>query len=424
MDGEAAVQSSVQRLQYVVRAIAPGAHPRGAWVFFVTQLLAVVLLQRIVVPGLAVEIILFTFAAGIAGLCLFGEVTVCSIRVFLFSAFAVSICLSSLLAGREVSVTSIALLLAGYSSYVIMLNVTREFYLRCIDFFVGVMIVVAFITVIQIGGQAATGRVLVPSMDGLLPNSLIIQGYVYWQTIYWGAELIKPPAFFFREVSFVSQFLALAIVAEIAFFRRIWRLVILIIALFATFAGTGLLILAVTSPFLLAKLPRTAKLYAIPLVAVGAMVLVASGWFSNVEYRLGEYEDTSSSTYGRFIYPVVALSQLEEFGNPVLTGMGAGNADRATKGNGVLAAPTKLLLEYGIVPAILFYIFLIYCLFYHTPDISFSFALLAVHVLGGGYLLVTPYIILLFILGVIFRIPEQQTESLTVDRMAGHRLRN
>ena len=424
MDGGAAVHSSVQRLQHVVRAIAPGAHPRGAWVFFVTQLLAVVLLQRIVVPGLAVEIILFTFAAGIAGLCLFGEARVSSTRVLLFAAFAVSVCLSCLLARREVSVTSIALLLAGYSSYVIMLNVTRAFYLRCINFFVGVMIVVAFITVIQIGGQAATGRVLVPSMDGLLPNSLIIQGYVYWQTINWGAELIKPPAFFFREVSFVSQFLALAIVAEIAFFRRIWRLVILIVALFATFAGTGLLILAVTSPFLLAKLPRIAKLCAIPLVAFGAMVLVASGWFSNVEYRLGEYEDTSSSAYGRFIYPVVALSQLEEFDNPALTGMGAGNADRATKGNGVLAAPTKLLLEYGIVPAILFYIFLIYCLFYRTPDISFSFAQLAVHVLGGGYLLVTPYIILIFILGVVFRIPEQQTESLTGDRMAGLRLRN
>ena len=173
------------------------------------------------------------------------------------------------------------MLLAGYSTYIIRLNVTRDFYLRCINFFVGVMIVIAFITIVQIGGQAATGKVVVPSMDEILPKNLIIEGFVYWQPLYWGSEIIKPPAFFFREVSFVSQFLALAIVAEIAFFRRIWRLLILIVALFSTFAGTGLLILAIMSPLLLAKLPRAGKLLTIPLVAAAVVVLSFSGWFSN-----------------------------------------------------------------------------------------------------------------------------------------------
>jgi hypothetical protein len=415
MEGKMAVQSPTGRL-YTAPTAASGANPRGAWIFFVTQLLAVVLLQRIVVPGPAVEVILFTFAAGMAGLCVFGEVYVSGTRLILFSAFAASVCLSFFLTGRDVSIPSIVLLLAGYSTYVICLDVTREFYLRCIDFFVKVMIVVALITIIQIGGQATTGRVLVPSMDDLLPKSLIIKGYVYWQTLYWGASLIKPPAFFFREVSFVSQFLALAIVAEIAFFRKIWRLAVMVVALFATFAGTGLVILAVTSPFLLAKLPRTARFYAIPLVAIGIAVLAGSGWFSNVESRVGEYQDTSSSTYGRFIYPIVVLSELQDVDDPVFTGMGAGNGDRATRGNGVLAAPTKLLLEYGIVPTILFYVFVVYCLFYRAPDISFAFAQLALHVLGGGYLLVSPYIILFFILGVVFRIPEQRAANLMKER--------
>jgi hypothetical protein len=397
MDRQIPIQDLSERFRRV-------AVPRGAWFFFVAQLLAVVLLQRVVVPGLAVEIILFVFAAGIAGLCLFGEVYISTTRSILFSVFAASVCLSSFLTGREVSVPSIVLLLAGYSTYVIRLEVTQDFYLRCINFFVGFMIVIAVITLVQIGGQAATGRVLVPSMDDLLSKSLIIQGYVYWQTLYWGAALIKPPAFFFREVSFVSQFLALAIVAEIAFFRRLWRLLVLGTALFATFAGTGLLILACTTPLLVAKFSRSAKLIAIPIIAVAVTGLVVSGWFSNVEHRLDEYEDTSSSAYGRFIYPIVALSHLEETDNPLLSGMGAGNADRATKGAGVLAAPTKLLLEYGVIPAVLFYVFFIYCMFYRTPDISFSFAQLVVHVLGGGYLLVSPYIILFFILGAMWTV--------------------
>jgi hypothetical protein len=100
--------------------------------------------------------------------------------------------------------------------------------------------------------------------------------------------------------------------------------------------------------------------------------------------------------------------------------MGGGNADRAIyhkglagidAGAGVLTPPTKLLLEYGIVPAVLFYIFLIYCLFHRAPEISFSFAQLVLHVfVGGGLLLVSPYIILFFILGVMFRTPEQQAD--------------
>jgi hypothetical protein len=398
MDGQATRHNPAELLQRVARAVAV-SHPRGAWFFFVTQLLAVVALQRIVVPGVSVEIVLVTFAAGLAGLCLFGEVQICGTRVILFSAFAVSICLSSFLASRDVSASSLILLLAAYAPYVIMLEVSRTFYLRCINFFVDVMIVIAFVTVIQIGGQALTGKIIVPNMDDLVPKQMIIEGFVYWQTLEWGAELIKPPAFFFREVSFVSQFLALAIVAEIAFFRRFWRLVVLGSALFATFAGTGLLVLACTAPFLIAKFSRAAKLFAIPIIAVAVTGLAVSGWFSNVEHRLDEYEDASSSAYGRFIYPILVLSRLEDTDNPLLGGMGAGNADRATKGAGVLAAPTKLLLEYGVVPAVLFYVFFIYCLFHRTPDLSFSFAQLIVHVLGGGYLLVSPYIILFFILG-------------------------
>jgi hypothetical protein len=429
MNGQIPVQSLAERFRRGAPAV-DRVPPRGAWFFFVTQLLAVVLLQRIVVPGPAIEVILFIFAAGLAGLCLFGEVYISRTRVVLFAAFAASVCLSSFLAGLEVSTLSILLLLAGYSTYVIRLNVTREFYLRCVNFFVGVMVVIAFITLVQIGGQAATGKVVVPSMDEILPKNMIITGFVYWQPLYWGSEIIKPPAFFFREVSFVSQFLALAIVAEIVFFRRIWRLLILIVALFSTFAGTGLLILAIMSPLLLTKLSRAGKLLTIPLAAAAVVVLFFSGWFSNpaVEHRADEYENTSSSAYGRFIYPALVLSRLAEFDNPLFTGMGGGNADRAIyhkgyagvdAGAGVLTAPTKMLLEYGIVPAILFYIFLFYCLFHRAPDTSFSVAQLLLHVFGGGYLLVSPFIILFFILGVMFKIPEQQADYAPARRMVG-----
>jgi hypothetical protein len=289
------------------------------------------------------------------------------------------------------------------------------------NLFVGVMVFMGALALIQVCGQVLTGKILVPNMDDLLPKSIVVPGFVYWQTLEWGSDIVKPPAFFFREVSFVSQFLALAVVVEIAFFKRVWRLVIMLTALFATFAGTGLIVLAVTSPFLIAKLPRAARFLAIPLLVVGVAGLAVSGWFTSVEHRLDEYEDQSSSAYGRFVYPVVVLGELEDFDNPVFTGMGAGNGDRTTKGSGVLAAPTKLLLEYGVLPAVLFYIFFIYCLFHRAPDMSLAFAQFALHILGGGYLLVSPFIILFFLLGVMFRIqdepaPDQGAAILLRDR--------
>jgi hypothetical protein len=414
-------QAVTERLPAPSTVVPSRGYPRGAWFFFVTQLFAVVLLQRIAMPGPSVEIILVTFAAGIGALCLFGEAYVSPTRFVLFAAFAASVCVSSVLAGREVSPSSIVLLLAAYSTYVIRLSVTREFYLKCMNLFVGVMVFMGALALIQVCGQVLTGKILVPNMDDLLPKSIVVPGFVYWQTLEWGSDIVKPPAFFFREVSFVSQFLALAVVVEIAFFKRVWRLVIMLTALFATFAGTGLIVLAVTSPFLIAKLPRAARFLAIPLLVVGVAGLAVSGWFTSVEHRLDEYEDQSSSAYGRFVYPVVVLGELEDFDNPVFTGMGAGNGDRTTKGSGVLAAPTKLLLEYGVLPAVLFYIFFIYCLFHRAPDMSLAFAQFALHILGGGYLLVSPFIILFFLLGVMFRIqdepaPDQGAAILLRDR--------
>ena len=403
--GIASRQSECQ----VPPAFASGrAHPLGAWSFFVTLLLAVIVLQRIVVPGLDLDVILLTLAVGLAVFFLVGEMQVSFVRMALFSAFVVSACLSAVLAGPNISAPSLALLLAAYSIFIVKLNVTRCFYLRCLGFFVDVMTALAFVTMIQVGGQLATGAVVIPSMDDLLPPDFIIKGFVYWQPLYWGSNVVKPPAFFFREVSFVSQFLALAIVAEALFFRRVWRLLVLIAAIFATFAGTGFIILGLTLPFVLAKLPMRMKLAAIPLAAVIAFAAISSGWFSNVESRLDEYKSADSSTYGRFIYPLLALSQLETFDNPLFTGLGPGNADRISQGRGVVLAPAKLAIEYGIVPAVLFYVFFIYCLFHRAPDASFSIALLSLHIFGGGYLLSSPIFVIIFLLGALFRVSEQR----------------
>jgi|SRR5271166_675649 len=386
--------------------VAAGRSPRGVWLFVVTQLLSAILLQRIVLPGTEIEVIWVTLAIGLAVFWVFGEMRISRTRTILFLIFASSVCISVLLAANEPSILSVILLITCYSTYVLRINVTVSFYIRCMGLFVDVMVFFALLAIIQIGGQALTGVITIPSMDDLLPKTFIVQGYVYWQPLYWGSKLIKPPAFFFREVSALSQFLSIAIVAEIAFFRRPIRLLILLTAIFSAFAGTGLLVLALTSPFLVAKLPRKAKILSLPVLVCGAIIIATSGWVSTVESRFSEYHDDSSSSYGRFIYPILVLAKMKTFYDPFLTGLGAGIAEKEarTTASGILSPPTKLLLEYGILPTLLFYTFFLYCLFDRAPDTSLSLSLLFLHTTGGGSLLSSPDVVLILILGSMLRV--------------------
>ena len=380
------------------------------WVktFFVVELTAVIVFQRIVIPSIGVELLPILWFFGIIALFIVGTAKISANRLVLYVGFVLTIYLSVLLVEREFSIPSVILVMTIYGTHVVQLDVDTETYLWCMNFFVDAMLAVGLLTMVQIGGQTLLGTVIVPSMDDFLPREMIVDGFIYWQPLYYGTSIIKPPAFFFREVSFVSQFLALGIVVEVAFFRRPIRLVVLIAAIFSTFAGTGLLVLALAAPFMFGKLPLRAKLLAIPLGVAALLILAASGWFSNVEQRFSEYEDTSSSAYGRFIYPFVILGELARFDNPVLTGIGAGNGDRAYGGgNGILLAPTKLMIEYGIAAALAFYVFLGATLFRRAPDISVAVSVLLLHLTGGGYLIVVPIVATVFLLGGLMRVSDQ-----------------
>ena len=98
-----------------------------------------------------------------------------------------------------------------------------------------------------------------------------------------GASLFKSNGFVFIEPSTFSQFLALAIVIELAVFHSMRRFALFALAYLVTYSGTGLIVLAATLPLFLGSV-RVKHVLAVLAVAGAALAL--SGTALNLSYLL------------------------------------------------------------------------------------------------------------------------------------------
>ena len=276
------------------------------------------------------------------------------------------------------------------------------------------MLLVCAIVALQDVWQFTIGWQSFPDMDRLLPDWLITQGFVYIQPLEYGSPYIKPSAFFFKEVSFCSQYLAIAFIIELVFFRRYWRMIAYLGCIFATFAGTGLLLLAITAPFLIAGMQARARSRLLLLVPAVIAVAVASGWLQQVSYRLTEYQQQDSSTYGRFIEPFISVDTYA----PNLTLLSAFGAGQIPREESFVFLPVvKLMLEYGPAVTIMFYALLINALFSGAPSRRVALGLFVLYNLMGGYFQIPDIINTMVLLGTLMR-PTRELPGVPVPRAA------
>lgn len=375
----------------------------GLWPFLLVQLFAVVWLQKIAIPGVGLDITLIFMAAGIVLLTIIGRLQVSPKRLALYAIFALTVIATQLMGGQPFSSQSVFLLVVAYLPIVMRFEISWSLYLRVIRWFIVFGMMASLIVLVEDGWQYARGAAVLPSMDRLLPQAWIIQGYTYVQPIYWGSAYIKPNAFFFREVSFVSQYCALALVLEVVFFRRIPVMILLLASIFASFAGTGLLLLALVTPFLFTRLPMKSV---VALALVGVFVVgaaVSTGWLENVQRRLTETSDPNSSASMRFIYPLKLLKERIGVETSPFIGVGAGNVYKEVSGKGDLLPVTKLSLEFGLLATAAYYLMLIYCLLDGAPSRRVALALFILLNLCGPYLEVSTIVFLVMLLGTAMR---------------------
>jgi hypothetical protein len=258
---------------------------------------------------------------------------------------------------------------------------------------------VACATLLQFAMQLA--GLGMPLLEHFVPGRIIVRDFNYLQEVVWESGIWKPNALVMLEASFLSQFLAVALILEFWLFRRTPRLLLYGTTLVLTFSGTGMLLAAITIGVMMLKrgMNRTAAVLILTVLVVG-VALAATGMIDAIIGRLEEFSRSDSSGATRFIAPAIRMYEPLESGDyrTLLWGAGAGFIDKEV---GFAWPPaTKVWVEYGIVTFTFYGIFLV-CIARSTPVPLITIALALWYVsLGGGSLLQPPVVFGCFFLGI------------------------
>ncbi|MBW4329896.1 hypothetical protein KY084_03280 [Stakelama sp. CBK3Z-3] len=313
-------------------------------------------------PGkVSVQFVLVIQYAVIALLMIAGRLKVSIGKLFIFLLFGMACLITAMLQPNpNFSFPSLIYVLAIYATYIFLVPVRDETlrkYFEAIQIFAIVAVALVIIDwAVQFAGQH------MPNIENIIPKNFLFFDYIYIQPLEWGSRFNKPNAYFFLETSFVSQFIAFALIIEAAFFQRFKNLLIYGVGLVFTFGGTGMMLALLCVPVLLFHLRVRMLpliLISLPVVAVAAIQV---GLVQNVEKRTAEFGEKGASANQRFNAQFERVGEV--FSGPIReTLIGIGPGQMPNRINIMWTPISKVIVEYGIFVYALFWAFLIYCLF-------------------------------------------------------------
>ena len=194
------------------------------------QLFVLIYFQKFSLTGssLPLSVPMMIMLAGIAGMVMSQNLSFVAPRLVSYMIF-VSLCLwsQSLVGGSILSLSQLILL---YSAMTVCVTVSEVSFRRILDRFITFMFLPACIIIVQYSYQRITGLGDPISMDRLVPKSLLMPGYFYEAHYPWNSPFMRPNGFFFVEPATASSYTASAAIMEIAYFRRPYRVILMIIA--------------------------------------------------------------------------------------------------------------------------------------------------------------------------------------------------
>lgn len=218
--------------------------------------------------------------------------------------------------------------------------------------------------VLQFALQYVVGTAAAFPVEHGLPPAWLIKEFNTLIPIVYGGTALKSNGVFFLEPSFFSQFMALGLLLELSQRGRPWRVALLVAALAVSYSGTGLIVAAVG---LLGLVMVKGRWDLLLLGALVALVLVLLGDLLPLEpmlRRASEFQSAHSSGSARFVAWIDMFNR-QWWPQPerVLFGTGAGSfAAHAAVARQQTAEMSfsKMLFEYGVTGALLFFGFLVY----------------------------------------------------------------
>jgi hypothetical protein len=349
-----------------------------------------------------------------------GRVRISTVGLLLYS-LTVSCLILTLYFGKIwFSPFSLFYLILLYLVYVFSIDVSRADYLRYVKFFQNAMLVMAVIAFAQFAEQITTHTRL--TLFDYIPTEFWIRGYNTRPTLGYESTFYKANAEFFLEPSFLSQYLAIAIINELLFFGRWRRMALYAGAIFCSFSGTGMVLLALFAIVSVVKAKRYELLYPLPLLLILFLVFQDNTYVQAITGRITEINDQASSAYIRFGAPNEALADVlfGHFGT-FLVGKGPGAVDQISSAIGVIANyPVfhKLMIEYGLVGTLPFLSFILYCALARPRSRILAAALLVMYLVLSGSLLQPHTIYLFYVLAIAMPSRPEEAEAAAPQRGA------
>jgi hypothetical protein len=277
--------------------------------------------------------------------------------------------------------------------------------------FCNLMLIAAVAGILQFFAQFAIHARWLFDFTDYIP--LLFRGGGNYNTVISTGSFYKSNGFFFREPSTCSQYLALALICEIAMQRRklrkfsLPRMGILGFCLLLTYSGTGLITLFVGLMF---PLGLKTALRIGGLGVAGLLIFWILGSALNLGFtanRVSEFTTPGTSAYARFVAPVNFIeTQMDSYSITFLIGHGPGSVTRNVAHRAMYenADPTwtKTLFEYGVLGFASFVGLMLYSTFKSRAPAeliaAFCFGWL---IIWGGVFLAPEMTALIFIMGAV-----------------------
>lgn len=297
--------------------------------------------------------------------------------------------LPQLMQAGTFSLNSLLMLAVLHIPYVLVVVRGDELAPKVLTFFLHIAKLLACLAIAQYFLQGFVDKALLYPIDNLLPPDFVVQGFNAQGTINYNSTQVRATGVFMLEPSFLTQFLAVAIIAESVTSRRLWTLGLYAVGILVAHAGTGILILLVCMPFVVFTHRRWDLL---GLGVIGVVGIFAFGELLNLDFitsRAGEFDDPNSSGFARFVGGFYLFDQmLWPDLKRALFGFGAGAfMDYAHLFDTEVADMplTKMVFEFGVVGALTYFAFIGVSLFASPLPRILSVAIGLTFLLNGMY---------------------------------------
>lgn len=351
---------------------------------YTVQWLSLIYLQKFAAPStqLPIGVTAIVLLCGLAHLLLRGIVSVNATRLVV-ACLCIASCLITSPFSSQWSWPSFVLLSAFILTCVLEVSIDAGTMRRAALRFQYLMCVPALIVLAQrMAISFGPGEIF--NIEWYVPSALLVQGYNYASEF--RGDVTRPNGAFFLEPSFASGFLAVACIAESLTDGRWWRRAFFGGACIATYAATGMLMLAlaVVVGTMTAAPPRRLAGVAILVASLASVSLVVTAAPTlATRLRLDEVLDERSSAFSRLSMPAINMVETLANRSTPLLGAGAGAIDESA---GVAWPIVKVLFEYGVLSGILYLALMGFGVSRpHNAALSVSF--LIIFHFTGGYLM-------------------------------------